>query len=124
MSAENVGKLLQPERVARAVYAYKIPESCGGECRSVGLVEITSEEEMMAEKRAQGDRDRVPVELTKQCIVEADGLPMNTGDGSVDGLWKKLPPKVRTLLTTTYYTLHIPSEDETKSFFSSMAARL
>jgi hypothetical protein len=124
MSAENAEKLFRAEKVQRAVYTYTIPTSIQCECRSFGMVEITSEEEIMAEKRAAGDRNKVPVELTKQAIVEADGKPMNTGDGSVDALWAKLPPKVRTLMTTTYYKMHIPSEDETASFFGSVTARL
>lgn len=124
MSAENVEKLFRPQVSQRTVYSYNIPESCGGTVRQIGFVEITAEEEMMAEKRAFGDRNKVPIELTKQALVEADGQPLNTGDGSVDALWKGLTPKVRTLLTTTYYKLHIPSEAETESFFGSMTARL
>jgi hypothetical protein len=113
-----------PQKAGRAINTFKVPSSIGGSVLSVGLVELTADEEMMAEKRAGADRPRVAVELSKQALAEVNGKPVNLTDGSADTAWNSLPAKVRTLVITAYTRLHIPSDEEMGGFFASMEVRV
>lgn len=112
------------KKPARPVHVFQVPTSIGGDVREVGMVEITSNEEEQAEKRARGDRGKVAVELTKTSLVLVDGKTVSPGDGTVDTAWEKMVPKLRTLLVTTYTKLHIPNGEESEGFFSSMEVRV
>jgi hypothetical protein len=121
-AGENI--LSPPPRPKAPVHVFNIPVSISGDIRSLGIKELTGEEEIMAERRARGDRGRIAVELTKAALVEVNGSPVTQGDASADMAWTKMSPKVRTLAITAYTRLHIPDDEETAGFFSSMEIRV
>lgn len=121
---------------ARAIYRYKIPASMAGLARDVatiGLVEITPDEEIMATKRCSNQPIRLAYELSLEAFREIgmagplgqDGRPtvvshrLSTADGTADRVWRQLHPKIRTLVVTAYNELHNPKDGEAQDFLSS-----
>ncbi len=112
------------ERVAQAqtdrpIYRYTIPANIANGTKSVGLVLLTTDEELRATKRSHTDTHRLAYELSKQALVEVDGKPVNEGDGSIDTAWDAMSPKVRGLVLVAYASLHTPEDEETTSFLKS-----
>lgn len=103
----------------RLVHRFKVPKSIPGEVREIGLVEITADEELKAEGRCRGAPDKRPSELAKAAIVEVNGESVGLADGSVDAVWVKLHPKLRTLIATAWVRLHLASDEEVEGFFAS-----
>ncbi len=110
-----------PGKPTRAVHRYTIPATLAqnGSPREVGLVQLTSGEELMATKRSRKDQFRLAYELAKQSLVEVDGQRVGAADGSVDTAWDKMPPKIRTLVITAFGDLHAPEDDEVSAFLKS-----
>lgn len=106
----------QPDRV---IHRFSVPESIPGEVRSLGLVEITADEELKAEARCKGASDKRAAEMAKQALVEVNGEPVGFADASVDKAWNAMHPKVRTLLASAWVRLHLANDDEVESFFAS-----
>ncbi len=106
----------QPDRV---IHRFTVPESIPGEVRSLGLVEITADEELKAEARCRGASDKRASEMAKQALVEVNGEPVGFADASVDKAWNNMHPKVRTLLASAWVRLHLANDDEVESFFAS-----
>lgn len=112
------------ERVAkpqidRPIYRYTIPKNLANGVKKVGLVLLTTDEELRATKRAHADTHRLAYELTKQSLAEVDGKPVSEGDGSIDIAWDAMSPKVRGLVLVAYASLHTPEDEETTSFLKS-----
>ncbi len=104
---------------SRVIHRFNVPASIPGDIRSLGLVEITAEEELRAEQRCKGASDKRAQEMAKQALVEINGEPVGFADGSVDKAWNEMPPKVRTLLASAWVRLHLANDDEVESFFAS-----
>lgn len=104
---------------ARVIHRFSVPDSIPGEIRSLGLVEITAEEELKAEQRSKGAPDKRAAEMAKQALVEVNGEAVKFIDGSVDRAWNTMHPKVRTLLASAWVKLHLANDDEVESFFAS-----
>ena len=103
----------------RVVHRFKVPDSIPGEVRSLGLVEITAEEELQVEQRCKGASDKRASEMAKQAIVEINGEPVSLLNGTVQQAWNEMHPKVRTLLASAWVKLHLANDDEVESFFAS-----
>ena len=103
----------------RIIHRFTVPASIPGDIRSLGLVEITAEEELKAEARCRGASDKRAAEMAKQAIVEVNGEAVRIADGSVDKVWNGMHPKVRTLLASAWVKLHLADDDEVESFFAS-----
>lgn len=103
----------------RTIHRFNIPASIPGDVRSIGLVEITADEELRAEQRCKGASDKRAQEMAKQALVEVNGQPVSFADGSVDKAWLNLHPKVRVLLASAWVRLHLANDDEVESFFAS-----
>ncbi len=108
------------EAKARPLHVFTIPSTVEGDVREVGMVEITAQEEINAEKRARGDRTMIAVELAKESLRRVNGKPVLSSDGTVDSAWEAMVPKVRTFLVSAYSRMHIPTRTEEADFFSSM----
>jgi hypothetical protein len=106
----------QPDRV---IHRFNVPDSIPGEVRSLGLVEITADEELRAEQRCKGASDKRAAEMAKQALVEVNGQAVGFADASVDKAWNAMHPKVRTLLASAWVKLHLANDDEVESFFAS-----
>lgn len=104
----------------RQVYSYAVPPSLSGlGVASVGLVELTAEEEMMATRRAHGDPVRLAFELSKESLRMIDGKSVGLANGSADSAWQSMHPKVRNLVVMAYGSLHAPRDDEQAAFLQS-----
>jgi hypothetical protein len=103
----------------RVVHRFNVPASVPGEVRSIGMVEITAEEELKAEARCKGAPDKRAQEMAKQSIVEINGETVRIGDGSVDAAWTSMHPKVRTLVASAWVKLNLANDDEVEDFFAS-----
>lgn len=103
----------------RVIHRFTVPNSIPGDIRSVGMVEMTAEEELRAEQRCKGASDKRAQEMTKQTLVEVNGQPVNLGDGSVERAWSAMHPKLRTLLATAWVKLHLAEDSEVDDFFAS-----
>lgn len=105
---------------ARVVYEYDVPASIGGEeIKSVGVVELSAEEELQATRRARGDAIRLAFELAKTSLHEVNGVKLNHADGSADKTWNDMPPKLRNLVLQAYTELHSPEDDAALVFKAS-----
>jgi hypothetical protein len=62
----------------RPVYQFEVPEQLANGVTSVGLVELSADEEIMATKRSRGDTMRLAYELAKQALVEVNGAKVAT----------------------------------------------
>ncbi len=87
--------------------------------KSIGMIELTAEEELMATKRAHNDPIRLAYELSKEALREVDGRAMSTGNGTADRAWNGMHPKIRTLVVSAYGQLHSPEEQDLTSFLAS-----
>lgn len=105
---------------ARVVYEYDVPKSIGGEnMTTIGVVELTAEEELMATRRARGDSIRLAFELAKTSLYEVNGERISHADGSIDKVWNEMPPKLRNLALQAFTELHSPDDDATSGFKAS-----
>lgn len=108
----------------RTIHRFQVPESIPGEVRSLGLVELTAEDELRVEQRCKGDRDRRAAELVKHSLIEVNGKRVSVHDGSVANLWNEMPSKVRTLINTAWIRLHMATDAELDTFFESRTTTL
>lgn len=104
----------------RQMHLFTIPASLQGfGIKSIGLVELTAEEEIMATKRCANDVARLAFELAKESLRQVDGKPVSTMEGTVDRLWNRMHPKVRNLVVAAYGQIHQPEGNETAGFLAS-----
>lgn len=108
----------------RPVYEYDIPEKLGGDVRSIGLVELLANEELMAVKRSGGDSFKLAYELAKQSIAEVNGQKISLADGAVDSLFNNMGSQVRNLVLQAYAQIHAPAEDVSSDFLQSRKVRV
>lgn len=108
----------------RVIHRFEVPASIPGEIRSLGLVEITADEELKAEARCRGSSDKRAQEMAKQSLVEVNGQTVGFVDASVDKAWNLMHPKVRTLLASAWVRLHLANDEEVESFFASRTSSL
>jgi hypothetical protein len=111
-------------RQSRPVFVYKVPHALSEGIKTIGISQLTGDDELMAAKRANSDPVQLAYEQVKQSIVEVDGKPVNLADGSIDMAWKTMDPKVRSLLMAAYAKLHTPKESEIEDFLSSQEIRV
>lgn len=111
-------------RSARPIHMFDIPAGMGLEVGSIGLVQLTASEELMATKRARGDGIRLAFELAKSSLVEVDERVLNRTDGEADSIWDTMSPKLRQLVLTAYAELHTPQEDMAEVFLKSRRVRV
>jgi hypothetical protein len=105
----------------RVVNLFEVPESIQATAgvAEIGMVTLTSDEELTCYKKAKGDSAKLATELAKTALVEADGKKLSPGDGTVDTFWKDLDPKLRQLVLTAYADLHAAPEEDQESFLKS-----
>ena len=124
-SARTIQKRVKEQREsegkanARPIHRFTIPEALANGIAEVGMVQLTSNEELRATKRARNDAHSMVYELAKQSLVEVNGAPVKEADGSADTAWASMQPKVRTLVMAAFGELHTPEEDDLKDFLKS-----
>lgn len=90
---------------------------------SMGFVELTPREELMALKRANGSAEAAAYESAKACIVEVNEKPIDKTNGDVDRLWQAMGPRGRQLVIMAYGELHQPSQATQVGFLKSRRTR-
>jgi hypothetical protein len=113
-----------PAPAPRPVYVYTVPPGIADGYTSLGFVEIDSEEEIQAIKRASGVSQRFAIEAAKTSLAEVNGDKVSLADGSADIAWAKFPPKVRVFALSAYADLHQPPDEVTSAFLTSRAVKV
>jgi len=114
-----------PSKPSRPVYTYQVPSNLGGEdFKSIGLVQLTAREEMMAAKRSNGDPIKLAYEQVQQSIAEVNGEKVSIADGSADKAFNAMPPMVRNLVMAAHAKLHSPAESDVELFLQSREVRV
>lgn len=107
----------------RAEYTYELPaklqQTLG--VKTLTLVELNAEEEMMATKRSRNDPVRLAWELPKEALRAINGARVGSVDGSIDKAWNDMHPKVRALVMQAYNDLHNPVQTDVADFLASRA---
>lgn len=122
-----VEKRLAALKRDREVHTFEIPPGmCGPEYKSVSLLELTADEELLAAKRSKDSSGalRLGYELAKQSLCEVNEQPVSLNDGTADRAWNHMPPKVRSLVVQAYAELHSPPEEATDAFLKSRQVRV
>jgi len=90
--------------------------------KRVGLVELTSNEELMCAGRSRNEPIRLAIELMKEAVRYVDEAKLNTADGSADLFWgsrKQGMSSLRQLILSAYGLIHNPTGDDTANFLRS-----
>lgn len=110
----------------RVVYWFDVPKGVappGKEVKRVGLIELTSSEELMCTKRAASDPVRLAFELAKECLRYVDDRIVHSGDGSSDTFWgQQGMSKLRQCIMAAYGEIHNPKQNDVASFLASRKA--
>jgi hypothetical protein len=109
------------------VYTFEIPAKLQPECsgvKTISLKELTSQDELMATKRANGDAFALAFELAKQALVAVDGQTVNVFDHTIDVAFGKLGPKGRSLVLSAYSKIHSPKSEDVDSFLGSLQVQV
>lgn len=105
----------------RVVHTFDMPERIARltGIKSVGLVELTAEEEMEATKEGGMSAAKTGWSLIRMSLKEVNGRKVYAHDLSQDKAWEQMGPVGRTLVTTAYGELNNPVGDETATFLKS-----
>lgn len=115
---------LQAARKARPVHIFEVPQSVPSEIRTLGVVELTANEELQATRRVAGDQFRLAYELALASLVEVDGQAVKLSDGTADKAFNDMGPRGRQLLMQAYHKVNGVEQEQTASFLSSQKIRL
>jgi hypothetical protein len=120
-SIEEIAKAAGVISAKRVIHYFTVPARLQAEvgAKRVGFVELTGREQNLASRRGGLDPIAIASELAKESLRRLDDQALSTADGSADSVWEKLHPKLRTLCTTAYATLHSPTDDEASGFLRS-----
>jgi len=123
-SVSDIERALDARDRNRQVYWYSIPpdiaKSTGID--KLGMVELDSEEYLMAANRAQNSAFRLAHELVNEAVRYAGRQSLNTGDGSAEAFWSKRQrgmSKLRSLANLAYNKLHDVKRDDAAAFLLS-----
>jgi hypothetical protein len=111
-------------RPQREIFWYDVPERVSKMTgiQKVGVVELTSKEEMMAARRSEQDPIRLAFELAKESVRFLNDDPVNTGDGTTDTFWGtpgRGKAALRQLIIAAYGQIHNPGNEDIAAFLAS-----
>jgi hypothetical protein len=104
----------------RAVHVYNVPAKIAAATgvKTVGVVELTGYEELMATRRAGTEPMRLASELARESLKQVNGKPIN--DEEADTFWSSPKnTKLRTLVITAYNSVNSPTNEEAATFLQS-----
>jgi hypothetical protein len=111
-------------RSGRPVHTFTVPEAHRATIglTSLGLVELTADEELSVMSRMRGASVaagvRAQYDLAKASIVQVDGKPVSSADESLELAWVAMRPKARALLLRAFQQLHSPPAELEAGFLS------
>lgn len=109
----------------RQVHTFDFPKGViTTAAQSVGIHEITADEEVTGTTRAKGNAARVGYELAIQSLAQVNGKPVNLADGSADKAWKVLSSKQRLLAVAAFNHVNAVEESELQGFLSSQRVQV
>jgi len=124
--ANPIVEKVQEAKKIRPVFVYDVPEKMAAATgtKSIGVVQLSSRDELTAAKRANGDSNRLAFELALQSLAEVDGQAVSLTDGTADKAFNEMDPLIRNLLLNAYAQLHAPPEDVTNAFLASRRVKV
>lgn len=119
--------LANKQQESTVVFEFAVPAKAQstiqglGKIETIGLSELTASDELLAIARAKnGSAMQIAHELAKQSLATVNGKPISFADGTIDILWQKAKPALRSMILSAYNKLNQPNEEEMDSFLSSM----
>ena len=108
-----------PTRKARPIYTYDIPESArSDEWQTVGLVEVTTNEERSVVKKAKR-AEELGYALMQIALVQVNGQTINRTNGDMEQLWSDMPYTIRRCVMEAYNDIHTPKTKDVRGFLKS-----
>ena len=114
----------QSVKKVRPVYEYDVPARFANGITSIGVIKLTSQEELMAAKRAHNDSHKLAYELALQSLAEINGQRVSLADGTADTAFKDMDPQVRQLVLQAYADQHVPEEADVRDFRASRRVKV
>jgi hypothetical protein len=111
-----------PSRSGRPVHTFTVPQEHRQEVglASIGLVELTADEEMAVMRRMQtasvASGIKAQYDLAKASVVQVDGKAVSSADESLEVAWVAMRPKARALLLRAFQKLHNPPPEMEAGF--------
>ncbi len=126
-SLQDIAAALDKEhRADRPLYVYQVPKALAQitGVHSVGLVELTPKEMLLAQTRGEQDRGKMLFEMVKLSWRQVNGRAIHTDDdnSTAEVEWSRSDPgwaKLRTLITQAYNRINNPSTEENDTFLAS-----
>ena len=110
----------KPSKPERTLHTFTVPKRLANGITSVGMVELTPNEELRATKRAGDDTIKLAYELAKQALVQINGEPVSEADSTVDKVWDHdMSSAVRHLVITAYGKVNAPEKEDIADFLNS-----
>lgn len=122
-------QLGQPPK-QRPIHTFTFPKALQDQhgVQSVGLRELTVEEDLMAIARSQVGGTmvsaRVAYERVKAALAEVNGAPVSLGDGTADKAFAEFPQPIRELVGAAYAKVSTVEEDLADAFLKSQQVRV
>lgn len=123
-------QLGQPAK-QRPIHTFTFPKVLQDQhgIESVGLRELTVEEDLMAIARSQTVGGaivsaRVAYERVKAALAEVNGAPVSLGDGTTDKAFAEFPQPIRELVGAAYAKVSTVEEDLANAFLKSQQVRV
>lgn len=107
-----------------AVLEYDVPPEIGNGVTTIGLRELTAQDELMSSRRAAGDSFQLAYELAKSSLAEVNEKKVSLADGSTDKAWDTFNSQLRQLVLTAYAEIHNVDEKKTKDFLKSKRVKV
>ncbi len=110
----------------RIMHTFTLPPKVSAQVgiKTLGFVELTSNEELMATRRCNNDPIRLAWELPKESLRQIDGVAVGSSDGTIDAKWDAFHPKVRTFCSQAYQSLHNPAGEDVRAFLESRQSEI
>ena len=109
---------------SRVVFTFKFPKKIQNpeSPESVGLIELTSEEEIEVGRRVTDVMSSELVfELVKRSLYQANGKLIDRAGFGENTIWKTFSAKQRNVVISAYRKIHAPDDEEMRDFLGSMA---
>lgn len=125
---------IQRSNKSRPVITYDVPEEittdvpaalgAGTVYKSIGMIELTADEELQASKRGGKDQYKIAFELAKASLREVNDKPVSSMDGHDELVWASMSAPLRSLVVDVYADIHSPRPEVAKRFLSSRRVKV